>query len=140
MGSQQSQTTVDWEMLVGAALRLSPGCRAAARRHALLPGGTHFVCLGLDRVCRAEEPSGAPALCCLSFFLSQLLLYELGFLICMAIGVLFIILVPLVGCCFCCCRCCGNCGGRMYQKQGRRMRCRRRALYASVLLVSAFLL
>ncbi|NWU39259.1 PRM1A protein, partial [Hylia prasina] len=35
----------------------------------------------------------------------KLLLYELGFLICAAIGVLFIILVPLVGCCFCCCRC-----------------------------------
>ncbi|TRZ25517.1 hypothetical protein HGM15179_001576 [Zosterops borbonicus] len=70
----------------------------------------------------------------------KLLLYELGFLICVAIGVLFIILMPLVGCCFCCCRCCGNCGGRMYQKQGRRMRCRRRALCASVLLVSAFLL
>ncbi|XP_053804531.1 prominin-1-A-like isoform X1 [Vidua chalybeata] len=70
----------------------------------------------------------------------ELLLYELGFLVCVAIGVLLIILVPLVGCCFCCCRCCGNCGGRMYQKQGRRMGCRRRALWASVLLVSAFLL
>ncbi|NXD49039.1 PRM1A protein, partial [Corvus moneduloides] len=35
----------------------------------------------------------------------ELLLYELGFLVCAAIGVLFIILVPLVGCCFCCCRC-----------------------------------
>ncbi|NXO11751.1 PRM1A protein, partial [Oriolus oriolus] len=40
-----------------------------------------------------------------SFFLSQLLFYELGFLICVAIGVFLIILVPLVGCCFCCCRC-----------------------------------
>ncbi|NXC76466.1 PRM1A protein, partial [Anhinga anhinga] len=37
--------------------------------------------------------------------LRALLLYELGFLVCMAIGLLFIILVPLVGCCFCCCRC-----------------------------------
>ncbi|XP_075010971.1 prominin-1-A-like [Calonectris borealis] len=70
----------------------------------------------------------------------ELLLYELGFLVCTAIGLLFIILVPLVGCCFCCCRCCGNCGGRMYQKQDRRMGCRRRALWASVLLVSALLL
>ncbi|KAM9284718.1 prominin-1-A-like [Morus bassanus] len=70
----------------------------------------------------------------------ELLLYELGFLVCMAIGLLFIILMPLVGCCFCCCRCCGNCGGRMYQKQGRRMGCRRRALWSSVLLVSALLL
>ncbi|KAL2302888.1 hypothetical protein Nmel_010341 [Mimus melanotis] len=70
----------------------------------------------------------------------ELLLYELGFLVCVAIGVLFVILVPLVGCCFCCCRCCGNCGGRMYQKQSRRMGCRRRALWSSVLLVSSFLL
>ncbi|XP_035167812.1 prominin-1-A-like [Oxyura jamaicensis] len=70
----------------------------------------------------------------------ELLHYELGFLVCAAIGLLFIVLVPLVGCCFCCCRCCGHCGGRMYQKQGRRMGCRRRALYGSVLLVSALLL
>ncbi|XP_030344414.1 prominin-1-A-like isoform X1 [Strigops habroptila] len=70
----------------------------------------------------------------------ELLLYELGFLVCVAIGLLFILLVPLVGCCFCCCRCCGNCGGRMYQKQGRQMGCRRRALWVSVLLVSALLL
>ncbi|NXV80929.1 PRM1A protein, partial [Atlantisia rogersi] len=53
---------------------------------------------------RAGEPSRASVLCCLAIF-SQLLLYELGFLVCMAIGLLFIILVPLVGCCFCCCRC-----------------------------------
>lgn len=104
------------------------------------PWGTHFVCLGLDRVRRAEGPLGTPMLRCFSFSLSQLLLYELGFLVCVAIGVLLIILVPLVGCFFCCCRCCGNCGGRMYQKQRRRMRCRRRALWASVLLLSAFLL
>uniref|UniRef100_A0A8B9SLC2 Prominin-1-A n=1 Tax=Anas platyrhynchos TaxID=8839 RepID=A0A8B9SLC2_ANAPL len=73
-------------------------------------------------------------------YVKELLLYELGFLVCAAIGLLFIVLVPLVGCCFCCCRCCGLCGGRMYQKQGRRMACRRRALYGSVLLLSALLL
>ncbi|XP_027527988.1 prominin-1-A-like [Neopelma chrysocephalum] len=72
--------------------------------------------------------------------IKELLLYELGFLVCAAIGVLFIIIVPLVGCCFCCCRCCGNCGGRMYQKQEPGMGCRRGALWASVLLVTAFLL
>ncbi|KAK2530562.1 prominin-1-a [Columba guinea] len=70
----------------------------------------------------------------------ELLIYETGFLVCTAIGLLFIILVPLVGCCFCCCRCCGNCGGRMYQKQDRRTGCRRQALWVSVLLVSALLL
>ncbi|KAI6066385.1 Prominin-1-A [Aix galericulata] len=73
-------------------------------------------------------------------YVEELLLYELGFLVCAAIGLLFIVLVPLVGCCFCCCRCCGLCGGRMYQKQGRRTGCRRRALYGSVLLLSALLL
>ncbi|XP_065699570.1 prominin-1-A-like [Patagioenas fasciata] len=70
----------------------------------------------------------------------ELLIYEMGFLVCTAIGLLFIILVPLVGCCFCCCRCCGNCGGRMYQKQDRRTGCRRQALWVSVVLVSALLL
>ncbi|XP_051655930.1 prominin-1-A-like isoform X1 [Manacus candei] len=72
--------------------------------------------------------------------IKELLLYELGFLVCVAIGVLFIIFVPLVGCCFCCCRCCGNCGGRMYQKQEPGMGCRRWALWVSVLLVTALLL
>uniref|UniRef100_A0A8C9G6S7 Prominin-1-A-like n=1 Tax=Pavo cristatus TaxID=9049 RepID=A0A8C9G6S7_PAVCR len=70
----------------------------------------------------------------------ELLRYELGFLVCVAIGLLFAVLVPLAGCCFCCCRCCGRCGGRMSQKQGRQMRSRRRVLYGAVLLVSALLL
>ncbi|KAM8806121.1 prominin-1-A-like [Eudromia elegans] len=72
--------------------------------------------------------------------LQELLSYEVGFLVCAAIGLLFIVLMPLVGCCFCCCRCCGKCGGRMYQKQDRRSGCRRRALYTAVLLLSALLL
>uniref|UniRef100_A0A8C3LKI2 Prominin-1-A-like n=1 Tax=Chrysolophus pictus TaxID=9089 RepID=A0A8C3LKI2_CHRPC len=70
----------------------------------------------------------------------ELLRYELGFLVCIAIGLLFAVAVPLAGCCFCCCRCCGRCGGRMSQKQGGRMRSRRRVLYSAVLLVSALLL
>ncbi|OXB67341.1 hypothetical protein ASZ78_010899 [Callipepla squamata] len=70
----------------------------------------------------------------------ELLHYELGFLVCVAIGLLFAVLVPLVGCCFCCCRCCGRCGGRMSQKQSRRMLSRRRVLYSAVLLLSALLL
>ncbi|NXW64530.1 PROM1 protein, partial [Eurystomus gularis] len=55
---------------------------------------------------RLVQPNALPvALHHLSLFLSQVLVYELGFLVCVAIGLLFIILVPLVGCCFCCCRC-----------------------------------
>ncbi|NXH36947.1 PRM1A protein, partial [Myiagra hebetior] len=49
---------------------------------------------------RLVQPNPLPVvLRCLSFFLSQLVLYELGFLVCAAIGVLFIIFVPLVGYC-----------------------------------------
>ncbi|NXX38721.1 PROM1 protein, partial [Tricholaema leucomelas] len=61
---------------------------------------------GFLQLVQPNDPpiAGTPVLCCLSFFLSQLLIYELGFLVCAAIGLLFIILVPLVGCCFCCCR------------------------------------
>ncbi|XP_004942263.2 prominin-1-A [Gallus gallus] len=70
----------------------------------------------------------------------ELLRYELGFLVCVAIGLLFVVVVPLAGCCFCCCRCCGRCGGRASQKQGRRTRSRRRVLYGAVLLLSALLL
>ncbi|XP_068254924.1 prominin-1-A-like [Nyctibius grandis] len=93
--------------------------------------------LPIELITDFEEPHSEEAI---REQVQELLLYERGFLVCVAIGLLFIILVPLVGCCFCCCRCCGNCGGRMYQKQGRRVGCRRRALWASVLLVSALLL
>ncbi|CAB1343377.1 unnamed protein product, partial [Coregonus sp. 'balchen'] len=42
---------------------------------------------------------------------------KVGFLVCAAIGIVYIILMPLVGFCLACCRCCGHCGGRMYQRQ-----------------------
>ncbi|CAM5130369.1 unnamed protein product [Eretmochelys imbricata] len=70
----------------------------------------------------------------------EVLVYEVGFLVCTAIGLLFIVLMPLVGFCFCCCRCCGNCGGTMYQKQSKRTGCQRRTLFLSVLLVTTLLL
>ncbi|KAM9132771.1 prominin-1-A-like isoform 2-T2 [Pangshura tecta] len=70
----------------------------------------------------------------------EVLVYEVGFLVCAAIGLLFIILMPLVGFCFCSCRCCGNCGGTMYQKQSKRTGCQRRALFALVLLATTLIL
>ncbi|KAH0623822.1 hypothetical protein JD844_006968, partial [Phrynosoma platyrhinos] len=73
-------------------------------------------------------------------FLKEVLLYETGFLVCAAIGVLFIILVPLVGLFFCCCRCCGHCGGFLYQKQTKHTGCRRTAFFVSVLAVTIILL
>uniref|UniRef100_A0A671RG46 Prominin-1-A n=1 Tax=Sinocyclocheilus anshuiensis TaxID=1608454 RepID=A0A671RG46_9TELE len=43
--------------------------------------------------------------------------YELGFVVCAALGLLFTVLLPLVGLLFCLCRCCDNCGGEMHQRQ-----------------------
>uniref|UniRef100_A0A3Q2XLX2 Prominin 1 b n=1 Tax=Hippocampus comes TaxID=109280 RepID=A0A3Q2XLX2_HIPCM len=51
--------------------------------------------------------------------------YELGFLVCATVGVLFVVLVPVLGMCFCVCRCCENCGGEMHQRQRKNADCRR---------------
>ncbi|XP_066549132.1 prominin-2 [Amia ocellicauda] len=70
----------------------------------------------------------------------KILQYEVGFLVCTAIGVLFIVLVPVVGYFFACCRCCGNCGGRMHQEQTKSIPCRRRCLYLATVVITAILL
>ncbi|CAG5118167.1 unnamed protein product [Candidula unifasciata] len=36
----------------------------------------------------------------------------LGYTIALVVGIVFFVLFPIVGMCFCCCRCCGRCGGR----------------------------
>ncbi|TKS72049.1 Prominin-1-A Prominin-like protein 1 [Collichthys lucidus] len=51
--------------------------------------------------------------------------YEIGFLICAAVGLLFAVLLPMVGLFFCMCRCCDNCGGEMHQRQRKNADCRR---------------
>ncbi|XP_029297230.1 prominin-1-A isoform X8 [Cottoperca gobio] len=51
--------------------------------------------------------------------------YEIGFLVCAAVGLLFTVLVPIVGLFFCMCRCCDNCGGEMHQRQRKNADCRR---------------
>ncbi|XP_061690857.1 prominin-1-A isoform X5 [Syngnathoides biaculeatus] len=63
--------------------------------------------------------------------------YEVGFLVCAALGVLFAVLVPVVGLFFCLCRCCDNCGGEMHQRQRKNADCRRGLL--GTLLFSASL-
>ncbi|XP_063163106.1 prominin-1-A-like [Candoia aspera] len=70
----------------------------------------------------------------------EMLKYETGFLVCTAIGLLFIVLVPLLGLYFCCCRCCGHCGGFLYQKQNKHTACKRRTLFWSLLGITAVLL
>ncbi|XP_051883849.1 prominin-2 [Pristis pectinata] len=66
--------------------------------------------------------------------------YEVGYIVCAVIGILFFLLMPLVGLCFCCCRCCGKCGGKMYQEQTESMDCRRRVLAVGLLVVTSVIL
>ncbi|XP_006884597.1 PREDICTED: prominin-1 [Elephantulus edwardii] len=43
--------------------------------------------------------------------------YEIGLILCAVLGLLFVVLMPLVGLCFCLCRCCNHCGGELHQRQ-----------------------
>ncbi|XP_067672731.1 prominin-1-like isoform X2 [Haliotis asinina] len=60
--------------------------------------------------------------------------YLVGFAVCLAVGILFCIIMPIVGCCFCCCRCCGKCGGRKKEKDPKRAKCKR-VSYCTILLI-----
>ncbi|XP_047668974.1 prominin-2 [Tachysurus fulvidraco] len=72
--------------------------------------------------------------------INEFLHYEQGFLVCAAIGILYIVLMPLIGMCFACCRCCGNCGGHMYQKKTSSFKCRRQSFYGATFLITIFML
>uniref|UniRef100_A0A8C5LP01 Prominin 1 n=1 Tax=Leptobrachium leishanense TaxID=445787 RepID=A0A8C5LP01_9ANUR len=65
--------------------------------------------------------------------------YEIGFIIATAIGLLFFLLMPLVGLCFCMCRCCENCGGEMHQRHKKNADCHR-GCFATFLFVSSLLI
>ncbi|KAM9365200.1 prominin-2 [Pholidichthys leucotaenia] len=72
--------------------------------------------------------------------IKEILIYEVGFLVCIAIGIIYIILMPIVGFFLACCRCCGNCGGKMYQKQTSSIHSWRRALYWSAFITTIIIL
>ncbi|XP_058526271.1 prominin-1 [Ochotona princeps] len=61
--------------------------------------------------------------------------YELGIIICSFLGLLFLLLMPVVGCCFCLCRCCNKCGGKMHQRQKGNEPFHRKCLGASLLVI-----
>ncbi|XP_053487743.1 prominin-1-A isoform X1 [Ictalurus furcatus] len=69
----------------------------------------------------------------------QVIYYELGFVVCAVLGILFIVLVPLVGLLFCMCRCCDNCGGEMHQRQRKNADCQR-GLLTTLLLTTTFII
>ncbi|KAM6440281.1 prominin-1 isoform 3-T7 [Liasis olivaceus] len=68
----------------------------------------------------------------------QAVYYEIGFIVSAALGILFVLLLPLIGLCFCLCRCCDNCGGEMHQRQKKNADCRR-GCFASLLLAATLL-
>lgn len=66
--------------------------------------------------------------------------YAIGMVICVGIGVLFCLIMPIVGLCFCCCRCCcGKCGGEMSQKDSPNNNCKR-AVFGVILLMITLLM
>ncbi|XP_078667815.1 prominin-1-A-like isoform X2 [Branchiostoma floridae x Branchiostoma belcheri] len=69
----------------------------------------------------------------------QLAVDYIGWVICGALGVVFLLLLPLVGCIFCCCRCCGNCGGKMQQKEEDRTGCWRAFHSVCLFVVTVFM-
>uniref|UniRef100_A0A671YS45 Prominin 1 b n=1 Tax=Sparus aurata TaxID=8175 RepID=A0A671YS45_SPAAU len=71
--------------------------------------------------------------------LLQWIYYEAGFLICGTIGILFVVLTPIIGMCFCVCRCCENCGGEMHQRQRKNFDCQRGFYTASLIATSIFI-
>ncbi|KAM7009073.1 prominin 1 b isoform 3-T3 [Tautogolabrus adspersus] len=72
--------------------------------------------------------------------LLQWIYYESGFLICGTIGILFVVLTPIIGVCFCVCRCCDNCGGEMHQRQRKNADCQRGFYTASLVCTSIFII
>ncbi|XP_037322323.2 prominin-2 isoform X2 [Pungitius pungitius] len=73
-------------------------------------------------------------------FIKEVLVYEVGFLVCAVIGLLYIVLMPIAGFFLACCRCCGNCGGKMYQKQTPSIHCHRITLYWAAFVTTVIIL
>ncbi|KAM9331522.1 prominin-1 isoform 2-T2 [Gastrophryne carolinensis] len=69
----------------------------------------------------------------------QAIHYEIGFIVAGVLGILFFLLMPLVGLCFCMCRCCDNCGGEMHQRQKKNADCQR-GCFATILFVTSLLI
>lgn len=65
--------------------------------------------------------------------------YGIGIVVCLAIGILFILFMPIIGLLFCCCRLCGNCGGKRMQKKGPYDRIKVIFFSASLVITAAFI-
>ncbi|NWU57678.1 PROM2 protein, partial [Dromas ardeola] len=70
---------------------------------------------------------------------SQVVQYELGYVVCAAVALLFTVAVPVAGMCFCYCRSRQRCGGRL-RAHRRSLGCRRHCLLACLSLTSLVIL
>ncbi|XP_074837916.1 prominin-2 [Carettochelys insculpta] len=70
---------------------------------------------------------------------SQVARYQVGYIICAVIAVLFFVAVPAAGLCFCCCRHRQRCGGRL-KAYRRSLACWRNLLMLCLSLTTAILL
>ncbi|NWR64828.1 PROM2 protein, partial [Bucorvus abyssinicus] len=70
---------------------------------------------------------------------SQVVQYELGYVVCAVVALLFTVAVPVAGMCFCYCRSRRRCGGRL-RAHRRSLGCRRRCLLACLSLTSLVIL
>ncbi|NWS77667.1 PROM2 protein, partial [Crotophaga sulcirostris] len=70
---------------------------------------------------------------------SQVVQYELGYIVCAVVALLFTVAVPVAGMCFCYCRSRRRCGGRL-RAHRRSLGCRRHCLLASLSLTSLVIL
>ncbi|XP_070228828.1 prominin-1 isoform X3 [Bos mutus] len=69
----------------------------------------------------------------------KIIYYEIGIIICAALGLLFVILMPLVGFFFCLCRCCNKCGGEMHQRQKKSGPFLKKYFTVSLLVICVFI-
>ena len=69
----------------------------------------------------------------------QIIYYEIGIITCAVLGLLFIILMPLVGFVFSLCRCCNKCGGEMHQRQKKNGAALKNYFTLSLLVICIFI-
>uniref|UniRef100_A0A0B7BBZ8 Prominin-1-A n=1 Tax=Arion vulgaris TaxID=1028688 RepID=A0A0B7BBZ8_9EUPU len=66
--------------------------------------------------------------------------YLIGFSVCAAIGIVFIVVMPIVGFIFCCCRLCGRCGARPGKNAAKRAKCKQRTFCTVLTILSTIAL
>ncbi|XP_061766153.1 prominin-1-A-like isoform X2 [Nerophis ophidion] len=113
----------------------------------LAPSGANFMASVVHSFLACVQPSPFPEDLILTAvkngskvlsnqeFIQQVLKYEAGFLVCAAIGIVYIILMPIIFIFLVCC----NCGNNTHPKDTHDLRRPRTIYYCSVLVITIFL-